>query len=147
MSFAAPSHGIMAHGEKRPCNLGLSVRNLYPQCLTNFGEWNTGTYVHFRPHITVIRTYTPQPQIKIEHNQLKKKDSSAKAAYTPFTFQFTALCSGLQNIHYITITHQNTAFNASSLNTHFKHILNVSARNMSIFRQNLPFKTKYILNT
>jgi len=73
MSFAALSHGKMAPGEKRSCNLCLSVRNFYPQRLRDFGDWNTGTYVHFRPNTIIIRTYTPKLQIKIEHHQISKK--------------------------------------------------------------------------
>ena len=73
MSFAALSHGNMAPGEKRSCNLSLSVRNFYPQRLRDFGDWNTGTYVHFRPNIIVIRICTPKPQIEIEHNQISQK--------------------------------------------------------------------------
>jgi len=70
MSFAALSHGIMAPEEKRSCNLRLPLRNFYLQRVRDFGDLNTGTYVHFRPNIIVICTYTPKPQIKIEHYQI-----------------------------------------------------------------------------
>jgi hypothetical protein len=102
MSFAALSHGIMMPGENRSCNLRLSVRNFYPQCLRDFGEWNTGTDVHFRPHITVIRTYTPQPQIKIEHYRIKKKKLYIQKRHTDLSHFNSQRCVQAYKI-YITL--------------------------------------------
>jgi len=109
--------------EKEVMYLRLSARNFHHQHVRDFGDWNTGTYLHFQPNIIVIRTYTPKPQIQIEHYQTSKTALCTQVAYRPFIFQFTALCSGLQIICYIKITHQNAAFSASLLHTHFTHIL------------------------
>jgi hypothetical protein len=62
----------MAPGEKRSCTLRLPLCNCYPQRVRDFGDWNTGTYIYFRPNI-IICTYSLKTQIKIEHYQISQK--------------------------------------------------------------------------
>jgi hypothetical protein len=88
MSFAALSHDIMAPGKKRPCTYVCPPIIFHPQRVRDFGDWNTGTYVHFQPNIIVIRTYTPKPQIQIEHYQISQKQLYS-SMYT----------SGIQTLH------------------------------------------------
>lgn len=122
--------------------LRLSARNFHPQHVRDFGDWNTGTYLHFQPNIIVIRTYTPKPQIQIEHYQTSQKQLYVHKWHTDPSYFNSQHCVQAYKLYVILKLHIKTQ---PLVPVYYTPILRTSSG--PIFKWSLPNKTKYILNT